>query len=36
MNDALVVVIGMSIMYVFSLAGLVLAWVSYNKRKKSR
>jgi hypothetical protein len=36
MNDALVVVIGMSIMYVFSLAGLVLAWVSYRKRRKSQ
>jgi hypothetical protein len=35
MNDSLVVVIGMSIMYVFSLAGLILAWVSYRKRRGS-
>ena len=34
MDQALAVVIGMSVSYVFSLAGLICAWVAYNKRKK--
>jgi len=34
MDQGLAVVIGMSVSYVFSLAGLICAWVYYNKRKK--
>ena len=36
MNQGLYVVIGMSISYLFSLAGLICAWVYYNKHKKDR
>ena len=34
MDQGLIVVIGMSMMYVFSLAGLVLAYINYRKRHK--
>jgi hypothetical protein len=34
MDQGLAVVIGMTVSYVFSLAGLICAWVYYNKRKK--
>ena len=34
MDKGLVVVIGMSISYLFSLAGLIFAWVYYKKNKK--
>lgn len=34
MDQGLAVVIGMSVSYLFSLAGLICAWVYYNKRKK--
>ena len=36
MNTALTVVIGMSVMYIFSLAGLLLAWTHFNKHKKEQ
>ena len=35
MEQGLAVVIGMSISYVFSLAGLIFAWIYYNKNKKN-
>lgn len=35
MDQGLAVVIGMSVSYLFSLAGLVCAWVYYNKNKKA-
>jgi hypothetical protein len=34
MEQGLAVVIGMTISYVFSLAGLIFAWIYYNKHKK--
>ena len=34
MEQGLAVVIGMTISYVFSLAGLIVAWMYYNKHKK--
>jgi hypothetical protein len=34
MDQGLAVVIGMSVSYIFSLAGLICAWAYYNKRKK--
>jgi len=34
MNQSLATVIGMSIAYVASLAGLLLAWSSYRKRQR--
>lgn len=36
MNEGLSVLIGMSIAYVASFLGLVLAWVSYRRRNKER
>ena len=33
MNQGLAVVIGMSVSYLFSIAGLILAWVYYKKYK---
>lgn len=37
MNQGLAVVIGMSVSYLFSLAGLVFAWIYYKKyRGKSQ
>lgn len=35
MEKGLIVVIGMTISYLFSLAGLIFAWIYYNKYKKS-
>ncbi len=35
MDQGLAVVIGMTISYVFSLAGLIVAWRYYNKYKKN-
>ena len=35
MSDALTVVIGMTLMYLFSLAGMVFAWIHYRKHHKS-
>ena len=35
MEQGLAVVIGMTISYVFSLAGLIFAWIYYNKHKKN-
>ncbi len=34
MDKGLAVVIGMSISYLFSLAGLIFAWIYYKKNKK--
>ncbi len=34
MSDGLWVVIGMSVMYLFSFAGLVVAWAHYRKHQK--
>ncbi|MBN2410959.1 hypothetical protein JXQ31_04650 [candidate division KSB1 bacterium] len=34
MENGLSVVIGMSISYLFSLAGLIFAWIYYKKNKK--
>jgi hypothetical protein len=34
MDQGLAVVIGMSVSYVFSLAGLICAWFYYNKHKR--
>jgi hypothetical protein len=34
MDKALATVIGMSLAYLASLAGLLLAWWSWNRRKK--
>ncbi len=34
MEKGLTVVIGMTISYLFSLAGLIFAWVYYKKNKK--
>ena len=36
MDKGLIVVIGMSISYLFSLAGMIFAWIYYNKNKKTR
>jgi len=36
MNQGLYVVIGMTVSYVFSLAGMIFAWVYYNKHKKQK
>ena len=35
MEKGLVVVIGMTISYLFSLAGLIFAWIYYNRNKKA-
>lgn len=35
MNKGLAMVIGMSIAYLASLLGMILAWVAYKKRKKT-
>ncbi len=35
MTKGLTVVIGMSISYLFSLAGLICAWINYRKHQKS-
>ena len=35
MDQGLAVVIGMTISYLFSLAGMIFAWVYYNKHKKT-
>jgi hypothetical protein len=34
MDKGFYVVIGMTISYLFSLAGLIVAWLYYNKYKK--
>jgi len=34
MDQGLAVVIGMSVSYIFSLGGLICAWVYYARRKK--
>jgi hypothetical protein len=34
MRAGLVVVIGMSMMYLFSVAGMAFAWVHYKKHRK--
>ena len=34
MENGLYVVIGMTISYLFSFAGLIFAWIYYSKRKK--
>jgi len=36
MNQGFAVVIGMSIAYFFSFLGLLLAYVSYRRKKKQR
>lgn len=36
MDQSLMVVLGMSIAYLASLLGMLVAWWSYNKRKKNR
>lgn len=36
MEKGLIVVIGLTISYLFSLAGLIFAWIYYNKNKKPR
>ena len=36
MNQGFAVVIGMSIAYFFSFLGLLLAYVSYKRKKKGR
>ena len=36
MNEGLSVLVGMSIAYVASFLGLVLAWVSYKRRHKNK
>jgi len=36
MNQSLAVVIGMSIAYLFSFLGLLLAYYSYRKKRKER
>ncbi len=36
MKQGLAVVIGMTISYLFSLAGLVFAWLYYNKNIKAK
>jgi hypothetical protein len=36
MEQGLAVVIGMSISYLFSMAGLICAWIYYNKHKKNQ
>lgn len=36
MNQGFAVVIGMSIAYFFSFLGLMLAYVSYKRKKKGR
>lgn len=36
MNQALAVVIGMSIAYLFSFLGLLLAYFSYKKKHKNK
>ena len=33
MNQGLAVVIGMSVSYIFSIAGLIFAWIYYKKYK---
>ncbi len=35
MDQGLSVVIGMTVTYLFSLAGLILAWVYYKKNKQA-
>jgi hypothetical protein len=34
MNQALYVVIGMTVIYLFSFAGMIFAWFYYKKNKK--
>jgi hypothetical protein len=36
MEKGLIVVIGMTISYLFSIAGMIFAWIYYNKNKKSK
>jgi len=36
MNEGLKMVIGMSLAYVTSFAGLILAWYAYRKHKRNR
>ncbi len=36
MSQGLTVVIGMSISYIFSLAGMICAWIYYKKHKRSK
>jgi hypothetical protein len=36
MEKGLTIVIGMTISYLFSLAGLIFAWIYYKKNKKSK
>jgi hypothetical protein len=36
MNEGLKMVIGMSLAYVTSFAGLILAWYSYKKHRRDR
>ncbi len=36
MDKGFAMVVGMSIAYLASLAGLILAWISYNKHQKSQ
>jgi hypothetical protein len=35
MNEGLSVLVGMTIAYVASFLGLVLAWISYRRRRKN-
>jgi len=35
MSDGLTVVIGMTLMYLFSTAGMIFAWVHYRRHHKS-
>jgi hypothetical protein len=36
MDQGLAVVIGMTVSYLFSVAGLVCAWIYYNKNRKNQ
>jgi hypothetical protein len=36
MERGLTIVIGMTISYLFSLAGLIFAWIYYKKNKKRK
>lgn len=36
MSAGLTVVIGMTLMYLFSFAGLILAWIHYRRHQKSQ
>ncbi len=35
MDEKLAIVLGMSISYLFSLAGMIFAWIYYKKNKKT-